>query len=122
MEEETDLEEEGVPWWNYSKVSDERKNEAYVVILPGVTCHKSCSAGRALRLDIILLKDDPSLGQVLQVGGDDGGVVPGDIIVAKVICYYQDYVRLMSGLLGLAWGKNKEEEEKVEVCLHLYNL
>ena len=46
----------------------------------------------ARRLNIILLKDDPSLGQVLQVGGDDGGVVPGDIIVPKVIGYYQDYV------------------------------
>ena len=64
------------------------------------TCHKSCSARRALSLDIILLKDDPSLGQVLQVGGDDGGVVPGDIIVPKVIGYYQDYVGLRFSFLG----------------------
>ena len=28
------------------------------------------------------------------MGGDDGGVVPGDIIVPKVISFYQDYVRL----------------------------
>ena len=70
--------------------------------LEGITCHESCSAGRALRLDIILLKDDSSLGQVLQVGGDDSGVVPGDIIVPKVICHYQDYVGLSSGFLGKA--------------------
>jgi hypothetical protein len=77
------------------------KLKPLLILLSGVTCDKSCSAGKSLRLNIILLKDEPSLGQVLQVGGDDGGVVPGDIIVAKVICYYQDYVRLMSGLLGL---------------------
>ena len=47
-------------------------------ILPEITCHESCSAERALMLDIFLLKDDHSLGQVLQVGRDDGGVVPGD--------------------------------------------
>ena len=29
--------------------------------------------------NIILLKDDPSFGVVLQVRGDDGGVVPGYI-------------------------------------------
>ena len=63
-------------------------------------CHKSCSTRSTFWLDIILLKDDPSLGQVLQVGGDDGGVVPGDIIVPKVICYNQVYVGLRFGLLG----------------------
>ena len=56
------------------------------------------------------------------MGGDDGGVVPGDIIVAEVVSYYQDYVRLVSGLLGFACGEEKEEEETFDVCLHLYQL
>ena len=65
-----------------------------------VTCHESSSTRSTLRLDIILLKDDPSLGQVMQVGGEDGRVVPGDIIVAKVICYYYHYVGLA---VSLSW-------------------
>ena len=64
------------------------------IIQQWLTCHKSCSTRGTLSLDIILLKDDPSLGQLLQVGGDDGWVVPGDIFVAKIICHYQDYVGL----------------------------
>ena len=73
-------------------------------------CHKSCSTRSTFWLDIILLKDDPSLGQVLQVGGDDGGIVPGDIIVAKVICYYQDYVRLLQGFFGNYYGDQEGDK------------
>ena len=63
------------------------------------TCHESSSTRSTLGLNIMLLKDDPRLGQLLQVGGDDCGVVPGDIIIAKVICYNQDYVGLLKCLL-----------------------
>ena len=65
-----------------------------------------------LLLRIILLKDDPSLGQVMQVGGEDGGVVPGDIIVAKVICQNQDYVWLAGSLSGHGGGQQQQEEHQ----------
>jgi len=80
-------------------------------------CHESSSTRSTLRLDVILLKDDPSLSQVVQVGGDDGGIVPGDIVIAKVICYYQDYVGLALSFLGHCEGK-EEDQYKVEGMTH----
>ena len=53
-------------------------------------------AGGALGLDVVLLEDDALVSQVLQVGGDDGGVVPGHVIVAQVICQDEDNVRRTS--------------------------
>ena len=51
------------------------------------------------------------------MGGDDGGVVPGDIIVPKVIGYYQDYVGLKdvsSCHTGIQSAKDQQSvEEKV---------
>lgn len=55
-------------------------------------------AGGALGLDVVLLEDDALVSQVLQVGGDDGGVVPGHVIVAQVICQDEDNVRRTSVL------------------------
>lgn len=50
------------------------------------------SAGGALGLDVILLKDHALVCEVMKVGGDDGGVMPGHIIVAQVIRQDENYV------------------------------
>ena len=39
------------------------------------------SAGGALGLDVILLEDHTLVCEVMQVGGDDSGVMPGHVIV-----------------------------------------
>ena len=54
------------------------------------------SAGGALGLDVILLEDDALVREVVQVRGDDGGVVPGHVIVAQVIGQDEHYVRRTS--------------------------
>ena len=50
------------------------------------------SAGGALGLDVILLKNHALVSEVMKVGGDDGGVMPGHIIVAQVIRQDENYV------------------------------
>ena len=53
-------------------------------------------AGGALGLDVVLLEDDALVGEVVEVRGDDGGVVPGHVIVAQVIGQDEHYVRRTS--------------------------
>ena len=50
-------------------------------------------AGGALGLDVVLLEDDALVGEVVEVRGDDGGVVPGHVVVAQVIRQDEHYVR-----------------------------
>ena len=51
------------------------------------------SAGGALGLDVILLEDHALVCEVVQVGGDDGGVMPGHVIVTQVIRQDENNVR-----------------------------
>ena len=46
------------------------------------------------RENVALLHDDALPGQPLQVGGDYGGVVPGHIVVPKIISKDKDDVGL----------------------------
>ena len=50
---------------------------------------KSCPAWCTLWLDIVLLQDEAGLGEVVEVGGLNGGVVPGNIVIAQVVCQDQ---------------------------------
>ena len=56
--------------------------------------HQGRPGGGADRLDIALLQDHSATRQTSQVGGKDVGVVPGDVIEAKVVRHYQYYVGL----------------------------
>ena len=54
------------------------------------------SAGGTLGLDVILLEDHALVCEVVQVGGDDGGVMPGHVIVTQVIRQDENNVRRAS--------------------------
>ena len=51
--------------------------------------------GRAARRTVEGVKDDPSLGESAQRRGDHGWVVPGHVIVAKVIHLYHKEIWLL---------------------------
>ena len=63
------------------------------------------SAGGALGLDVILLEDHTLVCEVMQVGGDDGGVMPGHVIVTQVIRQDENNVRRASE----EWQYNEHE-------------
>ena len=55
--------------------------------------------------------------RVVQMWGEEGRVVPGDIIVPKVICYYQDYVGFVSSSSRNAGSKEQKHEREIfQVC------
>ena len=67
-----------------------------------------------------------SPGQPLHVGGDDVRVMPGDVIVTKVICYYHYYVgRLLITACKTVAGKgsNKQQQcRKIHYILVLFQI
>ena len=84
-----------------------------------VTCVYRVSAGHQGRpgggadgLDVALLEDDPGRGQPPQGGGQDVGVVPGHVIVAQVIRYYQDDVGTLSISLFITINLKTSNQER----------
>ena len=65
---------------------------------------QSCSTGGTFWLDIVLLQYDSSRGQLGEMGGNDGGVVPGDIVEAKVICQNKHNIGLFGDFAGSPVG------------------
>ena len=53
---------------------------------------QSTSGGCTECLTVMLLQDDSRTGQLLQVGRLDMGIVPGDVVVAKIVCQKQDNI------------------------------
>ena len=71
-------------WFNHSWI------EANV---DGISASKkSSSAGATRGLRVVRLQPDARPGQPVQGGHDDGGVVPGHVVVAEVIRYHDHNV------------------------------
>ena len=57
------------------------------------TCHESTPAGGADGVNIVVVEDDPGVGQAVNVGGWDlVGAMEANIIPAQVIRHYDDNV------------------------------
>jgi len=76
--------------------------------------HQGTPTGGTDGVDIVILQDDPTVGQRVDVGGRDlVGAVEADIVPSEIVSHYQDDVRRFSvDRIYVVERQNKEKDGK----------